>query len=495
MVCYDCGSIAASGACFLRGLVAPPQITGEDHQLASKEHVYPHVGNSGSMSDATSTGPSLKSRVQSLRLPPPRQSSGGGSKLPWFLVGTLTCVVLYLLSVVGNPSLTSSSLTDAVEKQPDPISTKKTPDPEATAGPVVESKGYIIPEQQILVSPQVSGRVIELNFEAGQRIEQGFVLAVLDSTEYLAEFERITGQLEAARENLAELREGSRPDEIKQAKADLAETQTTLEQAERDYKRANDLWKNGFGNKQDVETSESQFLMLKKRVDRLSATAQLAVDGPRAERKRGAEAQVRQAQAELRRAKWRLDNCTIVAPISGTVLKKNAELGNLVNPIAFNGSFSLCDMADLSKLEVELSIQEREISKVKKGQRCRVQPEAYMDRYYEGVVSRLLPIADRAKGAVPVRVRLKVPADEEGMYLRPEMGAIVKFYADLVDEKIPPALNKFADHDSVQKSGLPTSTQQNEDPEHSFVPEDDPPDSDNENQNENDPTATKAVIP
>ncbi len=453
------------------------------------------------MSDSTSTGASLKSRVQSLRLPPPRQSAGGGSKLPWFLVGTLTCVVLYLLSVAANPSLTSSTPTDAVEKQPDPVSTKKTADPEAPAGPVVESKGYIIPEQQILVSPQVSGRVIELNFEAGQRIEQGFVLAVLDSTEYLAEFERITGQLEAARENLAELREGSRPDEIKQAKADLAETQTTLEQAERDYKRTNDLWKNGFGNKQDVETAESQFLVLKKRVDRLSATAQLTVDGPRAERKRGAEAQVRQAQAELRRAKWRLDNCIIVAPISGTVLKKNAELGNLVNPIAFNGSFSLCDMADLSKLEVELSIQEREISKVKKGQRCRVQPEAYMDRYYDGVVSRLMPIADRAKGAVPVRVRLKVPADEEGMYLRPEMGAIVKFYADLVDEEIPPALNKFADHDSLPKSGLPasdlpTSAQQNEIP---LVSEGNPPDSDNENNNENnnenDSTATEEVTP
>ena len=100
-------------------------------------------------------------------------------------------------------------------------------------------------------------------------------------------------------------------------------------------------------------------------------------------------------------------------------------------------------MADLSKLEVELSIQEREISKIKKGQRCRVQPEAYMDRYYDGVVSRLMPIADRAKGAVPVRVRLKVPADEEGQFLRPEMGAIVKFYSDIVDDEYLPAQTKF----------------------------------------------------
>ena len=66
-----------------------------------------------------------------------------------------------------------------------------------------------------------------------------------------------------------------------------------------------------------------------------------------------------------------------------------------------------------------------------------------MDRNYDGVVSRLMPIADRAKGAVPVRVRLKVPADEEGQYLRPEMGAIVKFYADIIEDDSSPAPTQF----------------------------------------------------
>ena len=399
------------------------------------------------MTETSVANASLKDRVQSLRLPPAGESSAAGSKLPWLLVLVMTCVSAYLL-LMGSPLATSSTpaAKSSAETADAAVTPTKSPKPEAgpVKGPVVESKGYIIPEQQILVSPQVSGRVIELNFEAGQRIEKGYVLAVLDNTEYLAEYERVSGQLEAARENLAELREGSRPDEIKQVQADLAESQTNLEQAERDYRRAKDLLSNGFGNKQDFETAQSQYQMLRKRVDKLAATTQLMVDGPRPERKRAAEAQVRQAEAEVRRAKWRLDNCIIVAPISGTVLKKNAELGNLVNPIAFNGSFSLCDMADLSRLEVELSIQEREISKVKKGQRCRVQPEAYMERSYDGVVSRLMPIADRAKGAVPVRVRLTVPADEEGQYLRPEMGALVKFYADLVDEDATPRMEDAA---------------------------------------------------
>lgn len=402
------------------------------------------------MTDTSASQSSLKDRVQSLRLPPPGQSAGAGSKFPWLLSFVLASALAYVL-LLGSPFMAPFGPKPAPASEQSTSATPaptKPSEPPPGPGPVVESKGYIIPEQQILVSPQVSGRVIELNFEAGQQIERGYVLAVLDNTEYQAEFERVNALLEASKENLAELREGSRPDEIKQVKAELAETETNLEQAERDFKRVRDLVKNGFGNKQDLETAESQYQMMKKRVDKLAANVQLMVDGPRPERKKAAEAQVRQAEAELRRAKWRLDNCTIVAPISGTVLKKNAELGNLVNPVAFNGSFSLCDMADLSKLEVELSIQEREISKIKKGQRCRVQPEAYMDRYYDGVVSRLLPIADRAKGAVPVRVRLKVPADEQGQYLRPEMGAIVKFYADLIDDDHPGAPTTFENNSS-----------------------------------------------
>ena len=416
---------------------------------------------------STEPSSSLADRVQSLRLPPPGSGSTGSARLPWFLSLVLAGAVCYLL-VMGSPwkpaipsveedaaesasSATNSNASTAGSTAVSPPSASTTNSPTSAGEIVLESKGYVIPEQQILVSPQVSGRVIELNFEAGQRVEQGFVLAVLDSTEYLAEYERVKAQLESSQENLAELREGSRPDEIKQATADLAEAQTNLDRAEKDFLRAKELFAKKISQPQDVEAAESQYRALIQRVEKLTATTQLMVDGPRRERKRMAEAQVRQIEAELRRAKWRLDNCTITSPISGTILKKNAELGNLVNPVAFNGSFSLCDVADLSKLEVELSIQERDIAKVFKGQVCKVRAEAYPKRIYDGVVSRLLPIADRAKGAVPVRVRLTVPADEEGAYLKPEMGATVQFYA-------APAKDSVSKDAAVVPSVTPATT-------------------------------------
>jgi multidrug resistance efflux pump len=177
------------------------------------------------------------------------------------------------------------------------------------------------------------------------------------------------------------------------------------------------------------DAAESRRRGTEQRVRRLTSAVALIEKGPREERKLAAEAEMREAEADLAKAKWRLDNCTIRAPISGTILRKNAEEGNIVNAIAFNGSYSLCEMADLSDLEVELFIQERDISKVFPAQNCKIRVEAFPDRVYSGVVSRLMPIADRAKGAVPVRVKIDIPREEEGVYLKPEMGAVVSFFA------------------------------------------------------------------
>jgi multidrug resistance efflux pump len=381
--------------------------------------------------------------VQSLRLPPPGRSAG--SPVAWYL-----CLVLLATSVFSAIAAISyrseqfdlqQQLEEARAKLSE-IDTAQTaarspgdPPPGTVA---LQSKGYIIPEQQILVSPQVSGRILELNFEAGQQVEQGFILAVLDDTEYRADLARAKALVELSEQQLKEALSGYRPDEIRQAEAEVAETKTNLGQAQRNLDRKRELRERNIIAAQELDDAQSEYDALAKRLEKLEANLRLLEEGPRVERKKIAAFQVDQAEAELVRAQWRLDNCTITAPISGTILKKNAELGNLVNPVAFNGSFSLCDMADLSRLEVELSIQERDISKVFKGQKCRVQAEAFPDRNYDGVVARLMPIADRAKGAIPVRVRLQVPKEEEGNYLKPEMGAIVTFYQEASSLSVTP---------------------------------------------------------
>ena len=291
----------------------------------------------------------------------------------------------------------------------------------------LESKGYIIPAHQILVTPKVLGMIVKLYVEEGKRFQKGDVLAELESIDYDYDVELAQAKVRQALERQKEMRDFYRPEEKQEAEANLAEAEVQRVQAEADWKRNRDLFKRGGVTDQQLQTSESNFHALEERVKKLTATLGMIRIGARPERKRLADRELEQAQAELKKAEWRRGNCTIRAPISGTILTKKAEEGNNVNPANFNGTYSICEMADLSDLEVDLNIQERDISRIHVGQYCRVRADAYKDRIYDGVVSRLMPIADRAKGAIPVRVKLRVPPEEEGVYLKPEMGAEVTF--------------------------------------------------------------------
>ena len=375
----------------------------------------------------------LRERVRSLRLP--RQASVGsatGRWLPWILCLALagsTAVLGYLRFVEREPASSDSNTPVASNAVANPTPAAAAAPTASSGGFALESKGYIIPAHQILVSPKVNGMVVKLRITESQRVAKGDVLAELEDTEFRADRDRAKAALESARQNLDELHRGFRPEEIDQARAELAEAEAQRVQYEADYKRAAELLAKKVLSREAYDSTLSKYQAMDRRVQRLNLALKLMVDGPRIERIKAASAQVGQAEAELAKAEWRLDNCVIRAPISGTILKKNAEEGSLVNPIAMQGFYSLCEMADLSDLEVDLSIQERDISKIFVGQKCQVRAEAFPDRVYEGYVSRLMPTADRAKGAIPVRVKVKVPAVEEGVYLKPEMGALVSFLA------------------------------------------------------------------
>jgi multidrug resistance efflux pump len=207
----------------------------------------------------------------------------------------------------------------------------------------------------------------------------------------------------------------------------LQEAEALRNQLSAEWQRSAQLHKSGVATQSEYDLAEANFKTNDRRVERLRKAYDLMVIGPREERIEAARADLGLAQADLAKAKWRLDNTTIRAPVSGTILLKNAEEGNVVNPLVQHGTYSFCEMADLSDLEVELKIQERDVAKIFKGQKCKIRAEAWPDRAYDGYVSRLMPIADRSQGAIPVRVKVKVPPQEEGVYLKPEMGAVVSF--------------------------------------------------------------------
>jgi HlyD family secretion protein len=385
---------------------------------------------------ATSEGDSaaLHQRVLSLRLPQKESPRGTGlAKVAWILVVTLSIVVGVLVALLIQHGSSAPAATAPQEKATADAQT-------ASSGNIaLDSKGYIIPVQRILVSPKVSGMIVELHILEGRRVKKGDVLAKLEDDDYLADVAHAENFLESARQRLAGI-VAMRPQEIDQAAAELERAKAELKQLKSDFARSSDLYLRQKAVSQlDYELAESKYRSADQRVRSLESALKLLTSS-RGNRVAATEADVREAEADLAKARWRWKNCTIIAPINGTILKKNAEEGNLVNPIAMNGSYSLCDLADLSDLEVELTIQERDISKVCVGQKCKVRTEAYPDRVYEGVVSRLMPVADRSKAAIPVRVKVAVPQQEEGVYLKPDMIAMVSFLNDSPAsvEKTPP---------------------------------------------------------
>jgi HlyD family secretion protein len=386
-------------------------------------------------SDGQSAPATLSDRVRSLRLPD--HSTGkraGGSGLTRVL-GVLCFLLTLGVAFLGFQyyqaltELKADPAKDPSTSKQDSSSTSASTsgaDQVASGDVVLERKGYIIPAHQILVSPKVSGMIVKLNIEEGMHVKKDDVLAELESVDYKADYQHCRAAADSAWQKFIELYSGNREQEVRQAKADLEEMEATRKQLYLDWNRSNKLTGGALADR-DFEQAESLYRAMDRRVEKMRAAYSLMLEGARIERIEGAWSDAVLAEADAAKAKWKLDNCLVRAPVSGTILSKEAEIGNLVNPIAFNGSYSLCKMANLAEMEVDLSIEERDVSKIFKGQRCKVRAEAFPDLVYEGVVSRLMPMADRAKSAIPVRVKLTVAKEDEGVHLKPEMGAIVSF--------------------------------------------------------------------
>jgi multidrug resistance efflux pump len=151
-------------------------------------------------------------------------------------------------------------------------------------------------------------------------------------------------------------------------------------------------------------------------------------------RKRGAEDAEREAQldvevaeADLRLAEYRLGQTVVRAPFGGTVLSRRAEVGSRVDS-ASGDAYYLCDFADLKEVEVDLCLSLRDLPLWVPGRKCTIRCEVIPGVTYEGKVSRLLPTADRAKGARSVRVGVDVPKGDRR--LLPDLDVIVRLDDD-----------------------------------------------------------------
>jgi multidrug resistance efflux pump len=392
---------------------------------------------------------SLSERVKGLRLGDQvggAKSRGGSSWLPWALclimAVTWASFAIRAYSTGGFKGLLggSSGETTAISSEGGKVERSNRPADEPKAKPgeqVLRVKGVMIAAHQIQVSPiEVSGRVEKLFIEEGKAFKKGQPLAELDQTPFKADLAEAEAALNTAKAKRDEL-VSSWPLEVEQADAQLKEAQALRDQYESDYKRYDNLRKRNGVDVAEKEYEQAKFSYFTQlaRVKQMDVALEMA-KGPRKQKIAAAEADVNQAQARFDRAKWRLSNTIIVAPVDGIILTKRAEIGNLVNALAMNANLNagVCDMADLTDLEVDLGVQEKDIAKVFINQKCKVQTDAYPERIYIGRVIRVLPVANNSRAEIPIRVSVRVPRKEEGDFLRPQMSAHVFFF----NEKAPP---------------------------------------------------------
>jgi multidrug resistance efflux pump len=405
----------------------------------------------GNGPDASGRTLSLSEKVRSLRLADKMSTPGGGASrgFSWFL---LVLIALLAGGVGYNVYATQSALRkieeldkksagEAKKSQGDRIEPGVDDPGERKDEIALQYKGTVVPIAQILVSPQVGGKVVWLKFKEGETVKEGAILAKIEETEFKFDLDRAEANVRAAEKRWQALWK-YRDDEIRQAKAELDDALAQKDQAFAEYRRSLALRHSNALAAREFEDAEGKYKSIEARVVRLRLAHELLQKGPRDEQIAAAKAEVDQAKADADKARWRWDNCIVKAPVTGTILTKKAEENNQVNPAAFsNGlSASLCEMADLTLLEVDVAVVERDRSQVKLNQECRIRVDAWPGKVYEGYVSRIMPQADRGKNAVPVRVkivraRLARDLGEGGPFVLPEMSATVTFLTRAIEPK------------------------------------------------------------
>jgi HlyD family secretion protein len=273
-----------------------------------------------------------------------------------------------------------------------------------------------VAHHKIEVAAKVIGRVLWIGVEKGDHVKQGQVLVRLEDDEYRAQVQQAKGSLSNLEAKLAELKNGSRPEEIDVTTANLEQANADLVNYKINLDRMKELVSAKVSPKQSLDDAQAKYDGQVARVSSLLKTDKLA-------------GQVEQARGSLAYAETQLSNTVIKAPVSGTILERAVEKGEFVTT-SFVGDKGakgyVVSLADLNDLEVELDIAQNDFAKLHSQQKATVTTDAFPDRKYDGIIFEISPEANRQKATVQVKVKVLNPDD----YLRPEMNASVKFLSD-----------------------------------------------------------------
>ncbi|HTZ83665.1 MAG TPA: efflux RND transporter periplasmic adaptor subunit [Candidatus Acidoferrales bacterium] len=370
--------------------------------------------------------------LQSLRIDRSQRGDDPGGPSAWarryIIVGIAIVVVLGICTVAYRAFSSDIPEVEVVRASADTTGNDE-------GGTVLSATGYIVAHHTINVNSKVTGRLKWIGVEKGDKVKEGQVLVRLEDDEFRAAYEQAKGAVENARAYLEELQHGSRPQEIQQAQHNLDEAQATLVNDKLTLDRTKELAASGVDSRQQLDDATAKFDSDQQRVNSLQQAFTLMKIGPRPEEIARAQGALLQAQGQLDYAKSQLDATVIRAPVTGTILDRTAEKGELItaqfaSAAAGGPQGSVVSLADLNDLQVELDIAQADFARLSPNQKGIVTTDAYPDKQYDGQIAQISPEANRQKATVQVKVQVLNPNKYPGVQLRPEMNATVRFLAN-----------------------------------------------------------------
>lgn len=215
----------------------------------------------------------------------------------------------------------------------------------------ITANGKIQPEKEVKISPDVSGEIVELLIKEGDAVTKGQLLCRIKPDVYISQRDR----------SLAA---------ISSAKARLSQTEAQFIQAELAYNRNKQLFQEQTISKSEFEQAEASFKVAKAEVD-------------------AAKYSVISAEASLKEANEMLTKTSIYAPMSGTVSMLLVELGERVAGTNLMAGTEMMRVADLSRMEARVEVNENDIVRVKVGDTAIIEVDAYLDEKFEGIVTEI----------------------------------------------------------------------------------------------------------
>ena len=253
---------------------------------------------------------------------------------------------------------------------------------------VLDATGYVVARRMATVSSKVTGKVLAVMIEEGQKVAAGDIMARLDPVDANAQRALAASQLAAAR-------------------SEIGSVQAQLNEAESNAVRMDRLVREKL-----VSTSQNEQAI----AERDALRAQLST----------AERNAQVAESRLRIAEQDVDNTVVRAPFAGVVIAKAAQPGEIVSPLSAGGGFTrtgIGTIVDMDSLEVEVEVGEAFIGRVQPKMPVEATLNAYPDWKIPAEVIAIIPAADRGKATVKVRIALKVRDPR----IVPDMGVRVSF--------------------------------------------------------------------